>query len=323
MLDTRNLARPALRLVLAGLLLCCAPPADGGQFAANLNGHADGDVDLADAGIFQQVFTGPRGGSGAAPSNPYYFTGRRVDFDLRDGNGRPLLVLSDYRAREYDPWHGHFVQRDPAEYADSLNLYEYVRSNPLVSTDPSGRQLVDVLMATLGQSQLRGQEAYRAGVAGGLVLSMLGAYITYNEFGQMQWSVGGGMSASGFDLFVEGVEATMSGAYAIGESLILAAEAMAIAVFMSQADAVKKALSLEGVIRLHFAKIATGGGGDWGSGPEKWRRDIEAFLKQIESLTKHMGRKTAEKWIEWIQRTRDALEQALRGGGNMPPPMPG
>jgi len=238
-------------------------------------------------------------------------------------SGRPVLVLYDYRAREYDPWHGRFCQRDPAEYADSLNLYEYVRSNPLVSTDPSGRQLVDVLVATLGQSELRGREAYRAGVAGALILSMLGAYITYNELGQMQWGVTGGMSASGFGLFVEGVEATMSGTYAIGESLMLAGEAMVIGVFMSQAEAVKKALSLEGVIALHFAKIATGGGGDWGSGPEKWRRDIEAFLKQIESLTKHMGRKTSERWIAWIQRTREALEQALRGGGNMPPPMPG
>jgi len=187
------------------------------------------DLNVADAGLFQVVFTGPRGGSTPAPDNPYLFTGRRLDFDIRDEDGsltgqpgRPLLVLYDYRAREYDPFHGRFCQRDPAEYADSLNLYEYVRSNPLVSTDPSGRQLVDVLMATLGQSELRGQEAYRAGVAGALILSMLGAYITYNEFGQMQWGVMGGLSAEGFDLFTQGIDALVTGQYVVAERLLAA-----------------------------------------------------------------------------------------------------
>ena len=80
-----------------------------------------------------------------APPNPYLFTGRRLDLDLRDEDGsltgqpgRPLLVLYDYRARAYDPFHGRFHQRDPALYAESLNLYQYALSNPQGRMDPGG-----------------------------------------------------------------------------------------------------------------------------------------------------------------------------------------
>ncbi len=80
----------------------------------------DGDVDLSDFAVFAACFTGA---GSAAPANPYYFTGRRLDFDIRDDGagptgrpGRPLLALYDYRAREYDPWHGRFLQKDPATF---------------------------------------------------------------------------------------------------------------------------------------------------------------------------------------------------------------
>ncbi len=126
--DLADFARLTLQVGL-GLDPACRP--------ADLDG--DLDVDLADAGRFQAVFTGPRGGGPEpAPDNPYLFTGRRLDFDLRDGNGRPLLVLYDYRARAYDPFHGRFCQRDPALYSESLNLYQYALSNPASRFDPSG-----------------------------------------------------------------------------------------------------------------------------------------------------------------------------------------
>jgi len=38
----------------------------------------------------------------------------------------------------YHPRLGRFLQRDPAEYVDGLNLYNYTRSNPVVLTDPTG-----------------------------------------------------------------------------------------------------------------------------------------------------------------------------------------
>lgn len=42
------------------------------------------------------------------------------------------------RARICDPETGRFMQRDPAWYRDSMSLYEYVVSNPIVKLDPYG-----------------------------------------------------------------------------------------------------------------------------------------------------------------------------------------
>ena len=40
--------------------------------------------------------------------------------------------------RHYQPGHGRWLQRDPAEYVDGMNLYEYVASRPLLVGDPMG-----------------------------------------------------------------------------------------------------------------------------------------------------------------------------------------
>jgi len=40
--------------------------------------------------------------------------------------------------RYYDPASGRFLQRDPIGIRGDLNVYEYVRSNPLAHTDPFG-----------------------------------------------------------------------------------------------------------------------------------------------------------------------------------------
>lgn len=69
----------------------------------------------------------------SAVGNPWLFTGRQLDEE--DG-------LYCYRARYYDDEEGRFLQRDPMEYVSSLNLYEYVRSEPADSLDPSG--MVDI-----------------------------------------------------------------------------------------------------------------------------------------------------------------------------------
>ncbi|MBN1123604.1 MAG: RHS repeat-associated core domain-containing protein [Sedimentisphaerales bacterium] len=61
--------------------------------------------------------------------NPYLFTGRRYD---------PEVGLCYFRARHYDPSTGRFLQTDPIDYADSMNLYEYVLSNPTNWLDPYG-----------------------------------------------------------------------------------------------------------------------------------------------------------------------------------------
>jgi len=80
----------------------------------------------------------------------YFFTGRELD-RLHTG-----LKLYNYRARTYDPLLGRFLQRDPAEYIDSMNLYEYVKSNPLNDLDPTGQ------FAALALAESGGLGAYAA-----------------------------------------------------------------------------------------------------------------------------------------------------------------
>ncbi|WP_434148016.1 RHS repeat-associated core domain-containing protein [Methylocaldum gracile subsp. desertum] len=58
----------------------------------------------------------------------YGYTGREPD----------ATGLIYYRARYYDPAIGRFTQRDPAGFADGLNLYAYVGNNPVSFTDPLG-----------------------------------------------------------------------------------------------------------------------------------------------------------------------------------------
>ena len=82
----------------------------------------------------------PPVGPPSLKKNPYYFTGQRLDLDLKIGFNTPTLALYHYRARAYDPIHGRFLQRDPAEFLDSSNLLEYVRSDPTRYADPNGMQ---------------------------------------------------------------------------------------------------------------------------------------------------------------------------------------
>src|ERR1043166_3685507 len=65
----------------------------------------------------------------SAVTNLFLFTGRELDEETG---------LYFYRARSFDCGLGRFLQRDPLEYADGLNLYEYVHGRPTFSVDPSG-----------------------------------------------------------------------------------------------------------------------------------------------------------------------------------------
>ncbi|MBI5233750.1 MAG: DUF2778 domain-containing protein [Deltaproteobacteria bacterium] len=62
--------------------------------------------------------------------NAYTYTGR--EYDSETG-------LYYYRARYYDPQAGRFVSKDPIGFeSEDVNVYEYVDSNPLISSDPLG-----------------------------------------------------------------------------------------------------------------------------------------------------------------------------------------
>jgi RHS repeat-associated protein len=68
----------------------------------------------------------------SAIGNPWIFTARQLDEETG-------LVF--YRARHYDTDKGRFLQRDPVDYVDGMNLYEYVGSHPTMARDALGREL--------------------------------------------------------------------------------------------------------------------------------------------------------------------------------------
>ena len=66
--------------------------------------------------------------SGNGGINPLRYAGRRLD-----SSG-----TYDFRAREYDPQLGRFLQRDPLGTVNGTNVYDYAINNPLTVNDPFG-----------------------------------------------------------------------------------------------------------------------------------------------------------------------------------------
>lgn len=207
------------------------------------------------------------------------------------------------------------------QYEQGMGLYTYISSNPMGRVDPSGCfdfTIAGLLGTTTSGTQLQIENGVRSGLAYGIILAALGRVAA-----QMDWGVGGGITSEGFAQFVDGVDAVMSGQYAFGEMLMVSAEAAAFSVcYMSQAEAVKKALSYGPVIARHWVKIATGGPDH--RSKDHWKREVNSWLDKIEQLTSRMKGRTGEQWTQWLRTAREGLDVLLRGGGsNAPPPMPG
>jgi RHS repeat-associated protein len=59
-------------------------------------------------------------------------------FGYAGGLYDPDTGLVRFGARDYDPEIGRWLAKDPVRFDGGLNLYEYVESNPIMLTDPSG-----------------------------------------------------------------------------------------------------------------------------------------------------------------------------------------
>jgi RHS repeat-associated protein len=65
-------------------------------------------------------------------ANPLRWTGQRFD---------DAAVLYAFIYRAYSPTLGRWLQHDPLQHADSINLFEYAMSSPLGAVDPLGLQV--------------------------------------------------------------------------------------------------------------------------------------------------------------------------------------
>jgi RHS repeat-associated protein len=73
-------------------------------------------------------------------STRYQYTGRESD---------ETTGLMYYRARFYDPQIGRFISEDPIGFAGGINLYAYVKSNPVLYRDPTGLQRCNPIVGAI------------------------------------------------------------------------------------------------------------------------------------------------------------------------------
>jgi RHS repeat-associated protein len=90
------------------------------------------------------------------------------------------LGLNYYKARIYSPKHGRFLQTDPIFYEDDMNLYAYLRADPVNARDPTGKVLIPLLV---WGGRAAGQCAMNAGcrvAVARVVGSLFGAHSAVN-----------------------------------------------------------------------------------------------------------------------------------------------
>ncbi|MFL9984062.1 RHS repeat-associated core domain-containing protein [Paraburkholderia sediminicola] len=135
--------------------------------------------------------------TGSQPRSRFLYTGQHYV-----GN----LGLYYCKARMYSPALGRFLQTDPIGTTDDLNLYAYVRNNPINLTDPSG--LAAASARTFNYSPLGSAAAFGFNSAGvksgpgvqvamGPLLPLLGLGLVANEIANSDVPMIGGMLGKG------------------------------------------------------------------------------------------------------------------------------
>jgi RHS repeat-associated protein len=106
----------------------------------------DGDLDYDDEVTLESLYTGLSAEmrnrripsvSFSPVGNPFGHQGLVLDGEVGSYQNR---------ARQYNPSHKRFMQRDPVGHGGggSVNLYQYVRNRPLSNRDPSGRVVASI-----------------------------------------------------------------------------------------------------------------------------------------------------------------------------------
>jgi len=111
----------------------------------------------------------------------YQYTGREYD---------EYTGLMFYRARFYDPQIGRFISEDPIGFAGGINLFDYVKSNPVLYRDPTGLRRCHPLVGAI----VGGIIGATIGAVGGAVVGpVVGGVIG----GAIGGSVGGTVGLAG------------------------------------------------------------------------------------------------------------------------------
>lgn len=252
----------------------------------------------------------------SATGEQFRYTGRRYD---------PETGLYYYRARYYAPQLGRFLQTDPVGYKDDLNLYSYVRNDPLDRSDASGTESAfittySVCNLTGGSDCAQILKPYeRAGEALQFVFPFAGAleaydngqYVTAAALGALDLaSFGRGRIVSGA---VERLAAHFPASLSVRTTNLLSAASNSIREHLTVADvrAAKRELAGEVVARKadgtpfnHVAEVR--------DGLNSLGNAIDGLKHELgNSSLKDESRKAVEQTLSALSRLKDEIESYL------------